>query len=58
MYDFGLSDEQKLLRQNVREFAEHEIGPVAQQLDDTETFSIELTKKMAAMGLFGVVVPE
>lgn len=58
MYDFGLTDEQKLLRQNVREFAEREIKPVAQELDDTETFSIELTKKMAAMGLFGIVVPE
>ncbi len=58
MYDFGLTDEQKLLRQNVREFAEREIRPVAQELDDTETFSIELTKKMAAMGLFGIVVPE
>jgi alkylation response protein AidB-like acyl-CoA dehydrogenase len=58
MYDFGLTDEQKLLRQNVREFAEREIRPVAQELDDTETFSIDLTKKMAAMGLFGIVVPE
>ena len=39
MYDFGLTNEQKLLRQNVREFAENEIAPVAQQLDETETFS-------------------
>lgn len=58
MYDFGLTDEQKLLRQNVREFAEQEIKPVAQELDDTETFSIELTKKMASIGLFGIVVSE
>ncbi len=58
MMDFGLSDEQKLLRQNIREFAEKEIKPVAQELDESETFSIELTKKMAAMGLFGIVVSE
>lgn len=58
MYDFGLSEEQKLLRQNVREFAEKEILPVAQELDETETFSVELTKKMGAMGLFGIVVPQ
>jgi len=58
MCDFGLSSEQKLLRQNIREFAENEIAPVAQQLDETETFSIELTKKMAGLGLFGIVVDE
>ncbi len=58
MYDFGLSQEQKLLRQNVREFAEKEILPVAQELDETETFSVELTKKMGSMGLFGIVVPQ
>jgi short-chain 2-methylacyl-CoA dehydrogenase len=58
MYDFGLTDEQKLLRQNIRDFAENEIAPVAQQLDETETFSIELTRKMAGLGLFGIVVAE
>ncbi|MGB4270264.1 MAG: acyl-CoA dehydrogenase family protein [Spirochaetota bacterium] len=58
MYDFGLTEEQKLLRQNVREFTEKEILPVAQELDETETFSVELTKKMGKMGLFGIVVPQ
>jgi len=58
MYDFGLTEEQKLLRQNVREFAEKEVLPVAQELDETETFSVELTKKMGTMGLFGIVVPQ
>ncbi|MGQ9844308.1 MAG: acyl-CoA dehydrogenase family protein [Spirochaetota bacterium] len=58
MYDFGLTEEQKLLRQNIREFAEKEILPVAQELDETETFSVELTKKMGKMGLFGIVVPQ
>ncbi len=58
MYDFGLSEEHKLLRHNIREFAEKEIAPMAPLLDETETFSIELTKKMGAMGLFGIVVSE
>ncbi len=58
MYDFGLNEEQKLLRQNVREFAEKEILPIAQELDETETFSVELTKKMGQMGLFGIVIPQ
>ncbi len=58
MYDFGLTEEQKLLRHNVREFAEHEIAPMAQILDETESFSTDLTRKMANMGLFGIVVSE
>jgi len=47
-----------VLRQSIREFAEKEIGPVAQELDEKEEFSIELTKKMAELGLFGIFVPE
>ncbi len=58
MYDFGLTQEQKLLRQNIREFAEHVISPMAQVLDESETFSIELTRKMGSLGLFGIVVSE
>jgi short/branched chain acyl-CoA dehydrogenase len=57
-YDFGLSEQHVLLRQNVREFAEREISPVIQELDETETFSIDLSRKMGAMGLFGIVVSE
>jgi short/branched chain acyl-CoA dehydrogenase len=58
MDDFELTEEQKILRQNIRSFAENEIAPVAQELDETETFSIELTKKMASLGLFGIVISE
>jgi short/branched chain acyl-CoA dehydrogenase len=56
--DFWLNDEQKMLRYNIREFAEKEIGPKAQELDEKEEFSYDLTKKMAALGLFGIYVPE
>lgn len=58
MYDFALSEEQRLLRHDIRGFAEKEIAPAARQLDETETFSLELTRKMAALGLFGIVVSE
>lgn len=47
-----------MLRQSIREFAEKEIGPLAQELDEKEEFSIALTKKMAELGLFGIFVPE
>jgi len=47
-----------VLRHSIREFAEKEIGPKAQELDEKEEFSIELTRKMAELGLFGIFVPE
>jgi len=55
--DFWLNDEQRMLRYNIREFAEQEIAPVAIELDENEEFSCDLTKKMAALGLFGIYVP-
>ncbi len=58
MIDFGLTEEQKMLRYNIREFAENEITPVAQELDDREEFSVALSKKMGEIGLFGIVVSE
>jgi short/branched chain acyl-CoA dehydrogenase len=56
--DFSLSMEQKILRDSVRAFAEKEIRPFARTLDETETFSYELTKAMGELGLFGIFVPE
>ncbi|MFC1887769.1 acyl-CoA dehydrogenase family protein [Candidatus Cloacimonadota bacterium] len=50
--------EHDLLRKGVREFAEKEIKPIAPELDEKGEFSIELTKKMGDLGLFGVFVPE
>ena len=56
--DFNLDTDQEILRDSVRKFAESEIKPVAGQLDREEKFSYETMKKMAEMGLFGIVVPE
>jgi alkylation response protein AidB-like acyl-CoA dehydrogenase len=56
--DFDLTDEQQMLRKMVRNFAEKEIAPVAQELDDQEVFSYTLTKRMGELGLFGPFVPE
>ena len=50
------TEEHKLVRQSVRDFAEKEIKPVARELDKHEQFSLELTKRMGEMGLFGMVV--
>lgn len=56
--DFQLTEEQDMLRQTVRAFAEHEVRPVMRELDRNETFSVDLTRRMADLGLFGVTVPE
>ncbi len=56
--DFDLSKHQEMIRKEVRKFAEKEIAPIAAELDETETFSTELTKKMGKIGLFGMFVSE
>ena len=56
--NFDLSEEHNLIRETVRSFAEKEIRPVARELDETETFSLEITKKMGELGLFGMNIPE
>ena len=53
---FDLTDEQKLIRDSVRAFAEKEIRPLAHDLDRKEEFSAPLTKRMGEMGLFGMVI--
>jgi short/branched chain acyl-CoA dehydrogenase len=56
--DFNLPEETEMLRDTVRRFAEEKIKPVAQELDEQEEFSVELTKQMGELGLFGVYLPE
>jgi len=56
--NFDLTREQEMIRREVRRFAESEIVPVAAELDETETFSAPLTKKMGEIGLFGMFVSE
>ncbi len=51
-------EEHHLIRKTVRDFAEREIKPIARELDDKEEFSVELTKKMGGIGMFGIRVPE
>jgi alkylation response protein AidB-like acyl-CoA dehydrogenase len=56
--NFDLPEEVKMIRESVREFAEKEIAPMAEELDAKEKFSPELTKKMGDHGLFGMYLPE
>jgi alkylation response protein AidB-like acyl-CoA dehydrogenase len=56
--NFELSEQQKLLRQTIHDFACAEIAPGARQRDELARFPDELVPKMADLGLFGVMVPE
>ncbi len=56
--DFELSDEQRLLRDTVREFAREEVRPVAEELDRTKAFPYEIVSKLGKLGLMGIPFPE
>jgi short/branched chain acyl-CoA dehydrogenase len=56
--DFELTDEQRLLRDTVRDFARQEVAPVAEELDRTKAFPYELVAKMGELGLMGIPFPE
>ena len=56
--NFDLSEEQQMIRDTVRDFAEREIKPVAQALDEKAEFSSDITAKMGELGLFGMYLPE
>lgn len=56
--NFELSEEHRMFQQVVREFAQKEIAPVAAHGDETGEFPWETVRRMAAMGLMGIEVPE
>jgi acyl-CoA dehydrogenase len=57
--DFILNKDQRDLQQMVRDFAAHEIAPLAAQIDLTDEYPLELIKKkMGEVGLMGIPVPE
>src|SRR3954447_12620193 len=56
--DFELTDEQRLLRDTVRDFARQEVAPAAEELDRTKSFPYEPVAKMAELGLMGIRCPE
>ncbi|WP_115865465.1 acyl-CoA dehydrogenase family protein [Halorussus litoreus] len=55
--DFGLSDEQKAVRDEVRRFAENEIEPIAKEYDVAEEYPWEIMDEAAEMGLLGAHIP-
>jgi butyryl-CoA dehydrogenase len=56
--DFELTDEQRLVRDTAREFADGEIVPRVRENDRNERFDTELVQKLADMGFLGAIVSE
>ena len=56
--DFQLTEEQQMMQRMVRDFAEKEIRPIAQEIDDTGEFPWEVIRKMGSLGLMGLPIPE
>ena len=56
--EFELTDEQRLLRDTVREFARQEVAPVAEELDRTKTFPYEIVARLGELGLMGIPFDE
>ena len=55
--EFFLSEEQKMLQQQVRDFATNELEPGALELDEAEEFSKENFRKAVQLGLTGITTP-
>ncbi len=58
MLDTRLTDEQKLLRKTVEEFAREVVAPVSAHHDRTHTFPYDVVRQMGEMGLMGLPFPE
>ena len=56
--NFSLTEEQRLLRKSVREFAESELRPHVMEWDEAQHFPLELLPKLAELGLMGIQFPE
>src|SRR3954469_23318343 len=56
--DFDLTDEQRSIQRLVRDFADQEVRPVAEELDREKRFPYEIVEKLGDLGLMGIPYPE
>src|SRR5271156_269030 len=56
--DFALSPEHELIRRTVREFAEREVAPHAEELDRSKAFPYEIVEKLGKLNLMGIPFPQ
>jgi len=53
----ALTDEQQMIKETARRFAESELAPIAMKMDETMEFPVELFAKMGELGFMGLIVP-
>ena len=56
--DFQLTEEHRMFRRMVRDFAEKEIAPRAEEIDETDCFPDDLFRRMGELGILGLPFPE
>ena len=56
--DFDLTEEQRMIQETIRKFADEEIAPVASENDKKAKFPRDLFEKLAALGFMGTPIPE
>ncbi|MBN2437308.1 MAG: acyl-CoA dehydrogenase family protein, partial [Deltaproteobacteria bacterium] len=56
--DFQMTDRENLMRKVARDFAESEISPKVEAMEQTGEFPVELLKTMARIGITGIITPE
>ncbi|HLA81401.1 MAG TPA: acyl-CoA dehydrogenase [Thermoleophilia bacterium] len=56
--DFRLTEDQQMIRDSVRDFAQNEIAPRAAEIDRTGEFPVDIFKQMAELGLMGLPIAE
>jgi alkylation response protein AidB-like acyl-CoA dehydrogenase len=56
--DLLLSEHHRMVRASARKFAEAELGPIAEEIDEQERFPMEVYRKAGELGLIGSIIPE
>ncbi len=56
--DFHITKEQAMVRKMFREFAENEVKPLAEEIDEQERFPMETVEKMGKLGMLGICFPK
>lgn len=56
--DFSFAKEYEVCQSMFREFAQNEVKPIAEEVDEEERFPLETVKKMAACGMMGIPIPK
>ncbi len=56
--DFNLSDEHKMLKETIYNFAKKEIEPIAYEIDKSDEMPEDMFKKLGELGVLGIIIPE